>query len=382
MTQPYNNLEAAPGLATPLAEAEAGLLVDHVESQPLEEISFINRLRDLRDTAGRHALHLSMTVAAAGAWAFEVSPANEAFRADAAVEVYERLQNVPLNAIAAGVAVGGITMAVESATGLATAKTIEAKEGFLGRFNRWLIKNVDDLEMTDEEGYQKSDYVLGLAGGSTPVVIAHHRRRGGRTYEENRNTALQASAGIAAFSAGLTTTAIDTIEWAAENGFPEQAMAVFDGLENWKTWVGMFAVLKASEQAKKLKDYYADLFSQDTADTLSAVEKIDEPKIEPKLETRADKIKKYAKVAGVAGFIAVGGPAEVLDLADNFRATHDIMGYIADDDTIPGTIADKAEDVTSVLWDWRIYAGGFAAFWSGNRIAQFLKNRKNQQTEA
>lgn len=322
----------------------------------------------------------ALVTGAIGSWLFEIGPANENFRAKVAVEML----NQNKGALLAAGAVAAITFAIESITGILTAKTINKKDGVLGRFNNFLFKQTEEMDMGIEadDGHRKSDTLLGLAGGSTPVVIERLRRNPERTYEDSRRTAIAAAVGIAAFSGAITGVAADLIDWTIENNYFVQGNALKETLEDWRTWVGLFAAAQMSPQISKLSSKLSK-HDKDTSEK-SIVEPVEPTNLAidnefweeiDRVERRRENIKMAAKVAAGVGFIAVGGPQEMAQLINEQNITHEAGGWLADNKTI-----DTAEDYASVMWDWRIYAGGFGALLAGNKIISKLQNKQTITT--
>lgn len=189
----------------------------------------------------RAARNAGLLAVAGGVFLFEQSWLNEQLRADAGLEILKSTNKELL----VGMVVCGITMIVESACGLATAATISVKEGRLGKFNNWVAKKGSELDDTNKKGKKKNDILLGLAGGSTPVVAKRFYEQGGRSFSENRKTALKAAAGIALFSGAVAGGAGAIIREAADHGWNSQAQWFVDRLADNKTWQGLFILANA-----------------------------------------------------------------------------------------------------------------------------------------
>ena len=351
----------------------AGLLVldDSVEMEFTETESTETNLswtERVKASVGRKKAALmtsALVTGAVGSWLFEIGPANENLRADVAVE----LLNQNRGALSAALAVSAITFGVEAVTGTLTAKTVYKEDGVLGRFNKFLFKQSEEMNLETEtkDGHKKSDTLLGLAGGSTPVVIERLRRNPERTYQESRKTAIAAAAGIAAFSGALTGVAGDLIDWSIENDYFVQGNAMKETLEDWRTWVGLFAISKLSPQFKKLSAKFTS--NDENSDSSDIVENLPSDEVEHK-ESKNHQLKLGAKVAAGVGFIALGGPQEIAELVNDWNVTHNAGEWLADNQAI-----DTAEDYASVMWDWRIYTAGFGALLAANRLTRAVKER-------
>lgn len=310
-----------------------------------------------------------LLTSAVGTWIFEISPANEDFRGDVGVEVLQRFDNI----ILVGGAVGAITMAVETATGVLTAKTIEVKDGLTGKFNNWLTRNTEEMDTVNKDGTRKSDYILGLAGGSSPVVVERHRRVGGRTYEQNRKTAIRAAGGIALFSAALAASAGDFIQWGAENGYIEQTNGVMEGLKDWRTWVGVFAVVKTKDHLKNLVKPVVAKFKKPKEINETNVD-IAEVQHEDTEIARRRKIKKYAAISAGVGAIALGVPGEILNAVSDIDQVQSAGGFLADNSQADW-IAERVWDG----WDWKIWTASFGFLLTGNKLSRFIANKRAQK---
>ncbi len=243
-----------------LAPAEQGTVLTSADSVtdvfgiPENEYSEVSA-PGLLHTVGRFALRTSMLAAAVTTYAWEQSPENEKFRSQWAVKtlafgnrLFEHIDiraiSIPGKALVVGAVVAGITIAVESVTGVVTAATISQKDGMLGKFNSGVTKLASKLEVTGKDGKPKGDAAIALAGGAAPLVIKRHAEAGGeRTFKENAKSGVRAAVGIGAFSGGLGAAASVAIDTADTFGHTAGALETIDFVSKGSTWWGLYGYI-------------------------------------------------------------------------------------------------------------------------------------------
>jgi len=205
---------------------------------------------------GRVGVDLSILAVGGGTYAWEQLPENETFRGkwgvNALVWAHEHLVNatdpralaVAKVAVATMAIVSGITMAVETGTGLITAGMLTKKDGLVGLANKGINKlaKLTLGNTNDEDGRPRGVISLALGGGAAPVVAATNAMAGedGRPFKENAMTAVKAAAGITAFSAVVSGATVVAIETADLHGYTEEATKLLDVVQDGTTWWTIF----------------------------------------------------------------------------------------------------------------------------------------------
>jgi|AntRauTorckE6833_2_1112554.scaffolds.fasta_scaffold00630_16 hypothetical protein len=207
-----------------------------IENTPTESVQD-STLRS-RSITERAKLGLGVT-----SFAVQQSPANEAVRAWAALNVYAETGSP----ILAGATVGAITLAVEGTTGMAIANSLRSEDGALQKIrDRMGAKGIS----RNRHGNRASDITLALGIGSGAIVAKRHLGEKNRTLRNDLSTTARASTVIAGFSAGVASLATGGVEYAERFGFEQTAEVSVAVLSDWRTYVGAIALTQGYGYAR------------------------------------------------------------------------------------------------------------------------------------
>lgn len=202
----------------------------------------------------RGALAAFTVVGALGALAFEQSPANEAMRAAAGLNVLERTHNE----LIVGSTVAGITMAIEGVSSSLIALGLHQRRDtvrrLVGRF-KGKKRTADAAESLESEPSKDAvtkvtNIGIALGVGAGFVVTKQHLQDNDPTLQRDLSTGLKASALVAGVSGAIGVLASGGIEHADKVGLGTAAEYFVDYATDWKFWLGVVGVAQGAVWAR------------------------------------------------------------------------------------------------------------------------------------
>lgn len=217
-------------------------MTEHLHPENLPEPAFTAERTNIADRL--------KVGAAAVAFAFQQSPANEAIRAYAGVNVYDATHN-PL---IVGAAVGAITFAIEGLSSYSISQALNSNATSVERLkNRFQKGDIDEQQVRSNK---VSDMAVAMGIGAGAVVVKRHIQEVDRTLEKDVRTSLKTSGAIAGASAVIAGLAGGGIEYASRVGLERPAEVAVEVLSDWRTYVGALVIAQAYSFTKKRVQSY------------------------------------------------------------------------------------------------------------------------------
>jgi len=202
-----------------------------------------------KDHIWRDRILGGLLLAAAGAsLVFEQSPANEALRVSAGLNVLKST----MNELAVGGVVGAITYGIEMGSSGLISAGLNSRLKSLRRFSGWIHdKLFNNTKKTDTKTTDKiTDMGIALGVGAGLVTAKHHFQDAEPSLKKDLITSAKASTLVAGFSGGVAVLAAGGIARAEKIGLGKPAEYVVKYGTDWKFWLGVVGVIQGGSWLK------------------------------------------------------------------------------------------------------------------------------------
>jgi hypothetical protein len=187
--------------------------------------------------------------AAALAFAFQQSPANEMTR----IWVGTNVLHTTGSPVLTGVGVGLATFAIEGVSASSIGSALRSYPEKMDKIKVRLTggSNSERSEADPEKRSLATDTALALGVGSGALVVKRHFEEQDRTATQDTKTIAKSAAGISIFSAGIATLASGGIEKLDRVGVPaETTQFLLERATDWKTYAAALAIVESFRYMK------------------------------------------------------------------------------------------------------------------------------------
>jgi|GEM_PF-1364810 len=207
-----------------------------------------------KDHIWRDRILGGLLLAAAGAsLVFEQSPANEALRVSAGLNVLKST----MNELAVGGVVGAITYGIEMGSSGLIAAGLNSRLKSLRSFSGWIHdKMFNNTKKTDTKTTDKiTDMGIALGIGAGLVAAKRHVQNERPSLKQDLSVANKASLLVAGVSGSIGVLAAGGIEHAEKIGLGKPAEYIVNYGTDWKFWLGVVGVIQGGSWLKnKIKN--------------------------------------------------------------------------------------------------------------------------------
>lgn len=190
----------------------------------------------------------ALLAAAIGSLVFEQSPANEALRVSAGLDVLKATSNE----LAVGGVVAAITYGIEMGSSGLIAAGLNSRLKSLRRFSTFVHERLFKKRPQDESktADRITDMGIAIGIGAGLVAVKHHVQNEQPSLKKDLSVANKASLLVAGVSGSIGVLAAGGIEHAEKVGLGTPAEYFVDYGTDWRFWVGVIGVIQGVKWIK------------------------------------------------------------------------------------------------------------------------------------